>query len=154
MAAEAGTILNMTKNKTLGLIAACAAVIGIVVLVLNSASDVSTKLSDARQGASVVAVGNSFVEVLSEAKIDNPALRPTQLTGSQLVEYLNEAKDRALNGASDKSSAAAINAVTFTDLDNGTFRLISGDGSVTATVTLDDDTPTGVYYRLDNSIDS
>lgn len=36
-----GIILNMNKNKTLGLIAACTAVIGVVVLVLNSASDVS-----------------------------------------------------------------------------------------------------------------
>jgi hypothetical protein len=83
--------------------------------------------------------------------LKDTSFQATQLTDDQLTDYINEAKSKASSAASASSEdmAASIRAVTFTQRDGDTFKLISGDGSATATVTLDKDSFVGAHYSID-----
>ncbi len=127
----------------------------LAVWVLNANNDVRTRIADARQEASLVSVGNALQEIFGEVYIKDTSFQATQLTDDQLTDYINEAKTKASSAASVSSEdmATSIRAVTFTQRDGDTFKLISSDGSVTATVTLNKDFILGANYSIDRLTD-
>ena len=153
--AQNGTFTIMNNKKFPWIIAICAVVVvvvGIASFVAYSYNDVSDKISTASQGAYVMSVGNSFSELLEDVRFSDPSFLPTKITDDQLADYVSDAKEKAANPASgpvDADTANGIRAVTFSQREDNSFQLISGDGSASATMTLYDDAAMASYYVMD-----
>jgi hypothetical protein len=147
----------MNKKMLTVLIVIAAVVAGVATIVLRTGSDVDNQIGDARQEASVMAVADSLVLAFGDLQINDTSFQPTRLTDDQLAGHIDTAREKAvasLSDSADEGAADRIRAVTFTQRSGNTFQLVSGDGSASATVTLDDDSAAGVYYRLDRLADN
>jgi hypothetical protein len=141
----------MNNKKFPWIIAICAVVVGVASFIMYSYNDVSNRVSTARGASYVILVGNSFVEVIEDARINDPSLLPTKITADQLADYISEAKENAINpwsGPVDTETAAGIRAVTFSQRDGDSFQLIAGDDVTTATMTLYDDAAWAAHYVM------